>query len=412
MTALYDERKLQRQLHRLLSLAHELTWENEQLRQKEQVMVSMLADQGDSLYRLSCVAVAAGAAEPHADSSALLAAAETDLVTFDLLQHAGHAASCLTNQSDSSTAAAVNTQRLRASVSPEAVLEVQHASTKQLAVQLRQLTQRLALCRVACAAPWSGIQTEDSLKAAVEQYGQFCMLLHMGAQQQLMELCCLNLDTLQPESPPDGLWAHVGAQVALSPAQVEALSISFNLYQEARRPLVAKAQKTVQHLQQLQGHAEAVSGSAQLNAAAANAVLTATAVHLLTPDAAAGDSPKAHDAAAAAAPAPHAANAAVPCSSISYGSVLNGLESVPGRLVSRTQQVEALLQQLLSYTKQLREVARHVTFHWVNTLDTHQMARSITCSYPYLVQPVLVIEALWRQQQQVGVAAADAESTC
>lgn len=37
MTALYDERKLQRQLHRLLSLAHELTWENEQLRQKEQV---------------------------------------------------------------------------------------------------------------------------------------------------------------------------------------------------------------------------------------------------------------------------------------------------------------------------------------------------------------------------------------
>ena len=26
----------------------------------------------------------------------------------------------------------------------------------------------------------------------------------MGAQQQLMELCCLNLDTLQPESPPDG----------------------------------------------------------------------------------------------------------------------------------------------------------------------------------------------------------------
>lgn len=142
-----------------------------------QVMVLMLADQGDSLYRLSCVAVAAGAAEPHADSSALLAAAETDLVTFDLLQHAGHAASCLTNQSDSSTAAAVNTQRLRASVSPEAVLEVQHASTKQLAVQLRQLTQRLALCRVACAAPWSGIQTEDSLKAAVEQYGQFCMLL-------------------------------------------------------------------------------------------------------------------------------------------------------------------------------------------------------------------------------------------
>ncbi|WIA32824.1 hypothetical protein OEZ86_006004 [Tetradesmus obliquus] len=208
MTALYDERTLQRQLHRLLSLAHELTWENEQLRQKEQVMVSMLADQGDSLYRLSY-----------------------------------------------------------------------------------------------------------SLKAAVEQYGQFCMLLHMGAQQQLMELCCLNLDTLQPESPPDGLWAHVGAQVALSPAQVEAL-------------------------------------------------------------------------------------------------VLNGLESVPGRLVSRTQQVEALLQQLLSYTKQLREVARHVTFHWVNTLDTHQMARSITCSYPYLVQPVLVIEALWRQQQQVGVAAADAESTC
>lgn len=26
----------------------------------------------------------------------------------------------------------------------------------------------------------------------------------MGAQQQLMELCLLNLDTLQPESPPDG----------------------------------------------------------------------------------------------------------------------------------------------------------------------------------------------------------------
>jgi hypothetical protein len=72
----------------------------------------------------------------------------------------------------------------------------------------------------------------------------------------------------------------------------------------------------------------------------------------------------------------------VPTSSVSYGSLLNGLESVAGRLVTRTEQVDALLQQLLSYTKQLREVARHVTFHWVNTLDTQQMARAITSSYP------------------------------
>jgi hypothetical protein len=26
----------------------------------------------------------------------------------------------------------------------------------------------------------------------------------MGAHQQVMELCCLNLDTLQPETPPAG----------------------------------------------------------------------------------------------------------------------------------------------------------------------------------------------------------------
>jgi hypothetical protein len=169
-----------------------------------------------------------------------------------------------------------------------------------------------------------------------------------------------------------GFWASVAAQVGLSTAQVEALSISFSVYQEKRLPLVAKAQQTVQRLQQLQGQSEAVSGSAQLNAAAAEeAVAAAAAVAGLT----------VQDAAAAAA-APHAAHAAMPSTSTSYTSVLNGLESIAGRLVSRTEQVDALLQQLLSYTKQLREVARHVTFHWVNTIDNHQMARAVTSSYP------------------------------
>jgi hypothetical protein len=140
-------------------------------------MVSLLSDQVDSLYRLGCVAAAAGAAEPSAHSGALLAAAETDLVTFDLLQHAGHAASCLPDKASSSTAAAVNTQRLRASVAPEAVLEVQQASTKELAVKLKQLTRRLALLRVAEAVPRPGVVMTNSLEAAVEEYGQFCMLL-------------------------------------------------------------------------------------------------------------------------------------------------------------------------------------------------------------------------------------------
>jgi hypothetical protein len=37
MDSAFEERKLQRQLHRLATLARELAWENEQLRQKEQV---------------------------------------------------------------------------------------------------------------------------------------------------------------------------------------------------------------------------------------------------------------------------------------------------------------------------------------------------------------------------------------
>jgi hypothetical protein len=32
----------------------------------------------------------------------------------------------------------------------------------------------------------------------------FWHVQHMGAHQQVMELCCLNLDTLQPETPPAG----------------------------------------------------------------------------------------------------------------------------------------------------------------------------------------------------------------
>jgi hypothetical protein len=154
-----------------------------------QVMVSLLSDQVDSLYRLSCVAVAAGAAEPSAHSGALLAAAETDLVTFDLLQHAGHAATCLPNEASSSTAVAVNTQRLRAAVSPEAVLEVQQASTKELAVKLQQLTQRLALLRVAEDQPRPGVDLTDTLEAAVEQYGQFCMLLVSACQTHYGKAC-------------------------------------------------------------------------------------------------------------------------------------------------------------------------------------------------------------------------------
>jgi hypothetical protein len=56
-----------------------------------------------------------------------------------------------------------------------------------------------ALLYVATAAAAAG-----TLEDCVMEYGKLCMRIHMGKNQQSVELSSINLETLQREQPPPG----------------------------------------------------------------------------------------------------------------------------------------------------------------------------------------------------------------
>lgn len=253
------------------------------------------------------------------------------------------------------------------------------------------------------------------------EYGKLCMRVHMGKNQQSVQLSSINLETMCREQPPPGFWASIAEciQPSLTTEQVERLAFGFQVYLEKRAPLVSKSQEIVSQLQRRLGYSAAEDGgttypgasqhsqqqhhsSSNCRASAASnlAALNPEGLGFENPDVAMQqNNPQPNEPLQQQQQGGGGGNS----SSSSSGDSLQCARQLEQLLlgdVSSPEQLDSLLQQLSVCTTQLWEVSRHLIFHWVNTLNTEQMAASITMSFPYWVQPVPLSEYVWRQQQE------------
>uniref|UniRef100_A0A383VPD7 Uncharacterized protein n=1 Tax=Tetradesmus obliquus TaxID=3088 RepID=A0A383VPD7_TETOB len=442
-------------------------------------MISLLAEQVDYLHNLgtitllsACDGSSSSSAAADKQTAAVVAALAADVEAYQLLQqlqqvqppsnasscyaaaptptaaaHAQHPISssgrCTSHAEplsfgqqqqqqqqdepeDGGEGAVVTTQRLRAAVAPETVLQVSSAPLEQIVVELREITKRMALLRLAgsgaaaAAAAGEGSAVSGTLEDCVMEYGKLCMRVHMGKNQQSVQLSSINLETMCREQPPPGFWASIAEciQPSLTMEQVERLAFGFQVYLEKRAPLVSKSQEIVSQLQRRLGYSAAEDGgttcpgasqhSQQQHHSSSNCRASAASnLAALNPE---GLGFENHDVALQQNnPQPNdllqqqQGGGGGGNSSSSSGDSLQCARQLEQLLlgdVSSPEQLDSLLQQLSVCTTQLWEVSRHLIFHWVNTLNTEQMAASITMSFPYWVQPVPLCEYVWRQQQE------------
>uniref|UniRef100_A0A383WBH0 Uncharacterized protein n=1 Tax=Tetradesmus obliquus TaxID=3088 RepID=A0A383WBH0_TETOB len=292
-----------RQLRQLLG-------QNQALRQREQVLMEAVQEQGDNLHY---VALAAFQQEEAAqlecccdlqegpcccgagDMAAITASLLGDLQVYQLMQLVGGSAAA------AGAAEPNTTQWMRSAITPERVSDIRSASAEDIAGQLRELTMRLShlLTLDPRKAALMGSSLEDevfkygemgmllhvaagallllhvlylcymtalmgsSLEDEVFKYGEMGMLLHVAADRSNLELGVLNLETLERQEPPPGFWEDVLEGIQLRPDQEATLCLGFQQYVTKSTPLIQQMQDLVKRMQQLTGAPEAQGTAAQ-----------------------------------------------------------------------------------------------------------------------------------------------------
>uniref|UniRef100_A0A383W9Q3 Uncharacterized protein n=1 Tax=Tetradesmus obliquus TaxID=3088 RepID=A0A383W9Q3_TETOB len=252
-----------RQLRQLLG-------QNQALRQREQVLMEAVQEQGDNLHY---VALAAFQQEEAAqlecccdlqegpcccgagDMAAITASLLGDLQVYQLMQLVGGSAAA------AGAAEPNTTQWMRSAITPERVSDIRSASAEDIAGQLRELTMRLS--HLLTLDPRKAALMGSSLEDEVFKYGEMGMLLHVAADRSNLELGVLNLETLERQEPPPGFWEDVLEGIQLRPDQEATLCLGFQQYVTKSTPLIQQMQDLVKRMQQLTGAPEAQGTAAQ-----------------------------------------------------------------------------------------------------------------------------------------------------
>ncbi|WIA31172.1 hypothetical protein OEZ86_001179 [Tetradesmus obliquus] len=252
-----------RQLRQLLG-------QNQALRQREQVLMEAVQEQGDNLHY---VALAAFQQEEAAqlecccdlqegpcccgagDMAAITASLLGDLQVYQLMQLVGGSAAA------AGAAEPNTTQWMRSAITPERVSDIRSASAEDIAGQLRELTMRLS--HLLTLDPRKAALMGSSLEDEVFKYGEMGMLLHVAADRSNLELGVLNLETLVRQEPPPGFWEDVLEGIQLRPDQEATLCLGFQQYVTKSTPLIQQMQDLVKRMQQLTGAPEAQGTAAQ-----------------------------------------------------------------------------------------------------------------------------------------------------
>lgn len=191
-------------------------------------------------------------------------------------------------------------------------------------------------------APGSAaLPSSSSLQAGVEDYVRFVSLLHSVADAQTLQMCCINLENLREQQPPDDMWAQVPHQMQHEPQQQAAISVAFEVYTTARKPVVQQLHSLAAQLHCKLGSLSAAQG---------------------------GWAPGVYDLATA-------------------------------------QEADSVLQQMSRCTTQLRELSRSIVWVFLKNINMEQNAISIVAAWPFLMQPVPICEQIARiyeQRQQQG----------
>jgi hypothetical protein len=182
---------------------------------------------------------------------------------------------------------------------------------------------------------------------------------------------------------------ELAAKLSNPPQHMAQLHTGFLIYSSKRSELTAQMQATMAQLQQLltpvvqeqqdlqvlQGPRQADSNDRSISCTAikhSNGNTSATPSALST---------------AAAATAAASAAARAP-----------GWPAAPGDMLANMEQADVLLQQLSRQVRSLREASRCLIFQFCNVLDPLQLALSGIHAWPYIVQPLPVLEVLVRQE--------------
>lgn len=206
----------------------------------------------------------------------------------------------------------------------------------------------------------------------------------------------LNLDSMQPEPPPEGFWAKVVDKANLQPQQRNQVFWVFECYQDQRAALLQQQQHIVEALQQLLGPDNSANSTADAvtpaereqpaPGAPASDGVTVPAASLsvglsdLQRQSQGGECAEASTISGTAAAGPACARMSA-CDSSKASSMFPGMLDL-----EVAEEVEQLLQQLQRVVRLQRESSRRLVLLWMDLLTSEQHVDAILAAYPFTVK--------------------------
>ncbi|WIA42192.1 hypothetical protein OEZ86_009454 [Tetradesmus obliquus] len=293
------------------------------------------------------------------------------------------------------SAECMQTLRRMGSATVEELAGIIRDQTMQLGFAVARYPSKTYLGAAALAAAderqRSSMQAANArLHAALDALGTTNLLLHIVGDK-VLQLSTLNLETLQPETPPASFWEDVAAKMDVPPPHMTQLHTGFLIYDAKRSQLTQQMQATMVKLQQLlkpltQQQEELQQHLADKQQQSADALRSggsksSSSGHF---------SLNADDASASAQP---------------------GSDAAAPDMFECVEDADWLLLQLSRQVWCLREASRCFIFHFCNVLDPLQLSRSAVDAWPFIIQPPPVVEVLVKRQvarqQQEGTAIDD-----
>jgi len=211
----------------------------------------------------------------------------------------------------------------------------------------------------------------------------------------------MNLDTMQPDTPPESLWPAVVSKADLQPQQRQEVYLAFECYRDHRAALLQQQHKVVQQLQALLAPQQRPDCTAGAAATAATADSSPELDQARTGDASAatrgsggggggGGGGMVPSSCCAKAPGSHTTS----CTTASKGC--SEQDSLGVLTIEVAEQAEQLLQQLDRIVRLQREHSRRLVYLWMDLLTTEQHVNAILSAYPFSIKVPAVAAVVWQ----------------
>lgn len=217
----------------------------------------------------------------------------------------------------------------------------------------------------------------------------------------------MNLDTMQPDTPPESLWPAVVSKADLQPQQRQEVYLAFECYRDHRAALLQQQHEVVQQLQALLAPQQPMQHTLPCNAGSTAGAAADAGAADSSPE---QDQATGGDACAAArgiggggggvvessccAKVPDSHNTS--CTTLSKGCSNKERDSLGVLTIEVAEQAEQLLQQLDRIVRLQREHSRRLVYLWMDLLTTEQHVNAILSAYPFSISVPAVAAVVWQ----------------